>query len=191
MRFFSATDTDFLFRWFPRSFVCLLSTASVALILIVSGIVWGQSAQARPENIIFEVLIAHPMSHRDSVNQAELSAQSEISQRFKQDPDALSLQISVLVNRHGEVIPVFTTTVSREQWSQFPQIRRWSKYHDAYALLQRYDVPLDRPMTEAIAAVPRSAATARLSISNPAVDFAFDRGALSSKQIQNSLDYWD
>lgn len=194
MRFSSATYAGLLFKELARSSVHLLSVSSVVMLVVGSVILGEQPVQASTESVIFEVPIAHQRSHRDSVDQAELSAQHEISRRFKQNPELSTLQISVLVDRHGEVIPVFTTTVSREQWRQSPRIKAWSKYHNAYALLLRHNVPVTpsvarRPASRTVASVPRTAR--RLPAFNPAVDSAFDRAALPAKQVQRSLDYWD
>jgi hypothetical protein len=97
-----------------------------------------------------------------------------------------TLKISAVINRNGEVVPLFTTTVSRDQWNQSTQISRWTKYHDAYALLQRHND--NSPKRTVVAAAPRTVARPGFS---PALDAAFDRGALTGEQIQSTLSRWD
>lgn len=147
-----------------------------------------QRANAEAEQLVFEVFVDQPIGHRDLVGQAELEAKRLISQRFHEDSGISSLQVSILLNRNGEVIPMFVTTVSRQQWNHSPQVSPWTKYHNSYALLKRHDIGAGQPTV--IATTPRISPNS-IAAAPRAYESAFDRGGLSSKIIQDSLDHWD
>lgn len=170
----------------------LIATVLASFTLVVQS----PEAEARAEQMIFEVSVEHSLGHRDVVKQAEVSAQQKISQQFRQNPEISSLQMSVVVNRNGEIIPVFVTTVSREQWLRSGNISSWTKYHNSYALLRRHDVLEKRPTV--IASVPRkptrsgSLSQSEFMESYPSLyESSFDQGSISKEVIQDSLDYWD
>lgn len=166
----------------------LMKLCVTALLVSFALTAQAPSAHARTEQFTFEVPINNPIGHREIIGQVEVETQAEISRQFRQNPEMSTIQMSVLANRNGEVIPVFVTTVSRAEWQQDPQITRWTKYHNSYALLKRHDL---QNQTVAIAPPRQSAIAMGIAPFSRAVDAAFDRGGLSSQKIQNSLDYWD
>jgi len=165
----------------------LFATIVLASCLLV---VRAPQAQAKAKQLNFEVLVDHQAEYRDVLDAAKTSAQGKISQQFRENPEVSTLQISVLLDRNGEIIPLFTTAVSRAQWQQQPRIEPWVKYHNSYALLKRHEY------SEGPDAIVASA-SASTSLSRPTVspsyghDLAFDRGGLPSRFVQKSLDYWD
>lgn len=170
----------------------LITTALMSFALVVQS----PKADARAEQMTFEVFVEQSLGHRDVVKQAEVSAQQKISQQFRQNPEVSSLQMSVVVNHNGEIIPVFVTTVSREQWLNSGNISPWTRYHNVYALLKRHDVVDERPTV--VATVPRtplrsgSLSQSEFMESYPSLyESAFDQGSISKEVIQDSLDYWD
>lgn len=182
---------------FPMSISLGLSKLVITTVLIGFALtVQSSKAYARAEQMTFEVSVEQTPGHRDVVKQAEVSAQQEISQKFRLHPDISMLRMSVVVNRNGEIIPVFVTTVSREQWLRSGNLSPWTKYHNSYALLRRHDVIEQRPTV--IAAVPRPSAhsgdltQSEFMDSYPSLyESAFDQGSISHEVIQDSLDYWD
>lgn len=171
---------------FTQASTRLLSWVSAVLMITGSLVVQVPAASAKTEEMVVEVPIERPLEYHDLLRWSELSIQTEISQRFQQDLSLSTLKISALINRNGEVVPLFTTTVSRDQWSQSTQISRWTKYNDSYALLQRHN---DKsPKRTIIASAPRAVTRPGFS---PALDAAFDRGALTGEQIQSTLSRWD
>lgn len=165
----------------------LFSLVSTILVIVAVIGVHAPAAEANTENIVLEVPMDHHLGHHDLISGAELSIKNEISQRFQRNLSLSTLTVSVLINRNGEVVPVLTTTVSRDQWKQSPQVAQWTKYHDSYALLQRHNAVSPKPNIVA-ASAPRSVARRGFS---PALDAAFDRGALTGEQIQSTLSSWD
>lgn len=127
-------------------------------------------------------------SSDDLISQAESMAEQEINQYFNADPELTGIEVVVLGSRNGDVIPILTTTVSRSQWQENPQVSAWSKYYTAYALLRRHD---RQPPTQ-VAAAPsrRSASVASRSLSIR-FDRQFDSGRLSGQTVQAYADLVD
>lgn len=188
----SLSSKSFSFVLKTRSLV-LFQTALKKLLFFAFGTGFllslpMQQASAETEQLIFEVRIDHPLEHREMISQAEQEAKRLISQRFLNSSDTSSLQVSALLHRNGEVIPMFITTISREQWQQSAQISPWTKYHNSYALLRRHTVNQGQATIVAVApVVPSSTIIADLG----RYESAFDRGRLSSEFVQGSLDRWD
>lgn len=136
--------------------------------------------------MVVEVPIERPLEYHDLLRWSELSIQTEISQRFQKDLGLSTLKVSALINRNGEVVPLFTTTVSRDQWNQSTQISRWTKYHDSYELLQRHNESI--PKRTVVASAPR---TVTRPVFSPSLDAAFDGGGLTGEHIQSTLSRWD
>lgn len=185
----SLSSRSFSFVLKPRSLV-LFQTALKKLLFFAFGTSFllglpVQQASAEAEQLIFEVRIDQLLEHREMVSQAEQEAKRLISQRFLNNSNTSSLQVSALLHRNGEVIPMFVTTVSREQWQQSAQISPWTKYHNSYALLRRHTVNTGEATSVAVATSPTIIADLGR------YESAFDRGSLPSKFIQGSLDGWD
>jgi len=163
----------------------LATTALVYCSLAVQA----PQAQARNKQLTFEVPVESQTAYRDVIHAVEISAQAEISQQFRNHPDISTLQISVLVERNGDIIPVFGTTVSRAQWEQQPKIEQWAKYHDSYALIKRHDYGEGAAVT--LASAPMTSKRNPAASSSSGYDSTFDRGRLPPRVAQSSLDYWD
>ncbi|NJL87130.1 MAG: hypothetical protein HC886_15995 [Leptolyngbyaceae cyanobacterium SM1_1_3] len=67
---------------------------------------------------------------------AESLASGELSRQFRQNLDLTTVQITVLGEYNGQVVPVLVATVSRENWQRSPQVRQWASYfNSSYVLL--------------------------------------------------------
>lgn len=170
----------------------LIPALMMSLVLVIPT----QRAHAEAEEFVFEVSAERLTRHLDVMAQAESEAERFISRRFHENSGISSLQVSVLLNRNGEVIPIFVTTVSRQQWNHSTQVSQWTRYHNTYALLKRHDTTQRH---SAIAAAPKATAASSVLRPFPGIvaaaprthDVAFDRGNLSPQLIQDSLDHWD
>lgn len=172
-----------------RTFIqkILISTA-VAFAL---GISFSSLRPAQATDGVISVYL--PLYGQAEPNDMRLDAESmaadAINSQFAQDPDATSVQVSVLGDRNGEIIPILTITVSRLQWQQSPQISSWARYHNAYALFQRHD------QERIIAAVPARPDRWSRSIASqsipPQVEAAYDAGTLSGAMAQDYLSELD
>ncbi|MEM6253552.1 MAG: hypothetical protein AAF821_11575 [Cyanobacteria bacterium P01_D01_bin.156] len=128
-------------------------------------------------------------SSDDLISQAESMAEKEINQSFSSNPELAEIEVVVLGNRNGDVIPVLTTTVSRTQWQENPQVSAWSKYYQAYALLRRHD---RQPPTQ-VANTPSRRSTAAVASRSISIQFdrQFDSNRLSGQTIQDYADLVD
>ena len=95
----------------------------------------------------------------------------------------------MLGNRNGDVIPVLTTTVSRTQWQENPQVSAWTQYNGvAYALIQRHD---GQPPTQVATSPSRRSTTVASRGISTQFDRQFDSGRLSGRTVQSYADLVD
>lgn len=165
----------------------LLAAIAGVCVLILSGSY--QPARAEDERIVIDMPINGQVIHSVLIAQAESLLGEAISRQFSQNADLSTLQVDVVGDRHGEIIPVLTVTVSRAQWQANPQVSAWSRYYNAsYALLQRHEA------AETVAVAPVDSAG---EITDPEVqdrfwiDEAFDSGRLTGAAAQDYLNDLD
>lgn len=114
-----------------------LTAAAVACVVCWTDGLF-RSAPARSENVVVQMPIYGQISSRDFTSQVEQLAAAAITQQFNQNPNAASVQVVMLGDRNGEIIPILTATITRTQWQTAPRVNVWSQYYRAaYALLQR------------------------------------------------------
>jgi len=143
--------------------------------------------QAEAESIVVDMSVYGQVEYGDFFRRAEAIASDEISRQFNQNPDLSEIQVVVVGDRDGEIVPTLTTTVSRTQWQETPRVSVWTKhYHASYALLQRYQEQL----TETVAKTPVRATIGTQRPSSQ-IDQAFDEGRLSGAEAQDYLDELD
>ncbi|MBD2055811.1 hypothetical protein H6F88_07235 [Oculatella sp. FACHB-28] len=142
-----------------------------------------QPAQAEDERIVIDMPVDRQVDHSELVAQAESLLGEAISRQFSQNPDLSTLQVDVVGDRNGEMIPILTVTVSRAQWQANPQVSAWSRYYRAsYALLQRHEA------AETVAVAPARAADGNTDIQDRFwIDEAFDSGRLTGAAAQDYL----
>lgn len=152
-----------------------------------------QPAWAETREMIVDMPVYGQSVSNDLVTQAELLAEDTISQQFRQDPDLTAIRVVIVGDRNGEVIPILTTTVTRSQWQEEPQVSSWAGYYSAsYALLQRHNEPVDN--TPVASASTRSDGglvstySGGASTQQAEIDRAFDEGRLTGAEIQYFLD---
>jgi hypothetical protein len=143
-----------------------------------------QPARAEDQHVVVNMPVYGQVIHSDLVAQAESLLSEAISRQFNQNPNLSTVQVDVVGDRHGEIIPLLTVTVSRTQWQANPQVSAWSRYYSAsYALLQRYE------SEETVAVVPGSS----VGSTDPEIrdrfliDEAFDSGRLTGTAAQEYL----
>ncbi len=149
---------------------------------------YSQTAQAQAGDVVVYMPLYSQMDRNDLVTDAELMATDAINSRFNQNPNLTSVQVSVLGDRNGEIIPILTTTVSRMQWQQDPRVAAWTRYHDSYALIQRHDE--ERPVAIAPARPSRPSRSVSAGLP-PQIEAAYDQGRLSGALAQEYLSEFD
>lgn len=165
-----------------RILVCqsLMAFLAASMLSLLNSIY--QPTHAETPNFVIEISVDAQTLYSDLITQAESLVSDAINRQFGQDPNLPISQIVVMGDRNGEIIPILTTTVSRAQWQENPQVNAWTKYYGAsYALLQRYR------QEEQVAMAPVSS-TARSSLERSfQIDEAFDSGRLTGQAAQSYL----
>lgn len=146
-----------------------------------------QPVRAETESIIVDMPMHDLVGYEDFFRRAEARVSDEISDQFSQKPALSEVEVVVLGDRHGEIVPILTTTVSRTQWQKTPRVTLRTKYYNAsYTLLQRYE---GRPTETAAKTPDRTARVAPITISE--IDRAFDEGRLTGTVAQEYLNKLD
>lgn len=162
----------------------LKTITTTILVLFFAG--GYQPARAQTDSITIEIPVDGQVPYHDLMNQAEFLSTNAISREFSRDNSLMAVEIVVLGNRLGEIIPILSTTVSRNQWQENPQASAWSQYYNAsYALFQRHDLGVNATIAQA---------PSRSDISNISavqIDRALDERRLTGEQAQQYLDDLD
>ncbi|ESA34665.1 fha domain-containing protein [Leptolyngbya sp. Heron Island J] len=154
----------------------------------VSIIGFSESALANADRpVLLDMPIYSRLSSDDLVNQAESMVSQEIDLYFGTNPNHAEVEIVVLGNRNGDIIPILTTTVSRTQWQENPQVSAWTEYYSSYALIRRHD---SQP-TQVAARPSRRSTTAASRDLSAQFDQQFDSGQLSGRIVRSYLDLVD
>lgn len=150
---------------------------------------FSKSALASSDRpVLLEMPIYNRTSSDDLLSRAESMVRQEISQHFSSNPGSTEVEVIVLGSRNGDVIPVLATTVSRAQWQENPQVRAWSKYYSAYALIQRHDQ--QQPTQVAASPARRSTIVASRATATQ-FDLQLDAGQLNGRTVQAYADLVD
>ncbi|XHX78285.1 MAG: hypothetical protein RBJ76_28305 [Stenomitos frigidus ULC029] len=159
-------------------------TAAFSLVLLKGS---SQPVSAEIKGIVIEIPVYGQTAASNLTTQAELLVDSAIKRQFQQNPSLSTIEVVVVSDRHGEIIPILTTTASRTQWQANPQVKAWTKYYGAsYALLQRHEQKAE------IAAAPPARSVAMRTLEDAAqIDQAFDSGRLTGQAAQKYLNDLD
>jgi len=154
-----------------------------------------QPALANPPNLTLELPIYTLTEQRDLVAQAERMAQAAIAREFQQKPALSMVQVVVLGNRHGNLVPILTVSVTRSQWQQNPRVSAWTQYYASGRLLQRPDPQPAEPPDSVVAAQPANPTQSGQPETGPrgvggrgaTIDQAWDTGQMTRSQAQDYL----
>ena len=177
-------------RLFIGSSRFLLSCLSVAACFIgtVSVVGFAESALASSDGpVLLDMPIYSRISSEDLVSQSESMVSQEINRYFDTNPDLDEIEVVVLGNRNGDIIPILTTTVSRIEWQENPQVSAWTEYYSSYALIRRHDT---QPTQVATGPSRRSTTVASRDLSTQ-FDQQFDSGRLNGRTVQSYIDFVD
>ncbi|MEO0986304.1 MAG: hypothetical protein AAFY20_12230 [Cyanobacteria bacterium J06639_14] len=157
----------------------LVALVAALMVWLVDGVY--RSGHAEPGSIVIDMPVYSQVTHGDLIIQAEGLVEAAINRQFGQVSELLKVEVVVLGNRNGEMVPILTTVVSRNQWQENPQVNAWTQYYsNSYALLQRHE---ERPGgEERVAAIPQVSSVNRTSSSS--IDRAYDEGRLTGREIQ-------
>lgn len=151
---------------------------------------WGvQPARAEAERIIIEMTIYGQTVSSEITAQAESMVNDSINRHFSQSASLPEVEVVVLGDRYGEIVPILTTSVSRGQWRDNPRVSVWTRYYSAsYALLERHN---EEPESTAVASNPNRSVGASDFGLVVQIDAAFDNGSLTGVAAQQYLSYLD
>lgn len=172
-------DFDFVA---PKILACRALIACLAVCILGLLDSSYQPGYAETQDVVIEIPVYGQTIDSNLTVQAESLAGEAINRHFDQNPDSSTIQVVIMGDRHGEIIPILATTVSRTQWQENPQINAWTKYYSAsQALLQRHR------QAETIAMAPtRSPSSSTLERAFQ-IDEAFDSGRLTGQAAQAYL----
>lgn len=68
-------------------------------------------------------------------------ADNAISDAFAINAEADPIKLTVLVHRHGQVLPVLVADISRDEWLEQPDIQNWARYSPSVRMLLGYAQP--------------------------------------------------
>ena len=139
--------------------------------------------------LLLNMPIYNRTSTDDLVRQAESMVSQEINQHFDTNPGLADIEVVVLGNRNGDIVPVLTTVVSRIQWQENSDVSAWTEYYGSHALLQRHDRREPQPVQ---VATPRRRSTTVASRDISAqFERQFDSGRLAGRTVQTYVDLVD
>jgi hypothetical protein len=170
-----------------RALACQFLTAAVCVFWLLGlGI---QPARAEAERIIIELTLYGQTVSSELTAQAESMINDSVNRHFSQSVNSPEVEVVVLGDRYGEIVPISTTSVSRAQWRENPRASAWTRYYSAsYALLERHN---EEPESTAVASSPnRSVGATSLGLIAQ-IDAAFDNGSLTGVAAQQYLSYLD
>lgn len=93
------------------------------------------SAQTQPIELR---LNSQNQNFQTLLQQAETAAKKSIEQTFAENPNIMSVSLSISAEHNGAIVPLLSTTVSRANWQQKPTIQAWSQYFTASEVLLRF-----------------------------------------------------
>ena len=172
---------------------CSLSAIALSTFLAIAPL--AQPTWATTDQMMLELSLSANADAQKTLRQAEQMVSATLEQRFSQDATLSALEVVILGNRDGQIVPMLTTVVSREQWDTNPQVELWTTYANSLSALLFYP---SRP-SEAIASRPpqpqaaRQPQPPRRSFDLPIVQIeqAYDSGRLSPRQLNDWVDLLD
>lgn len=149
----------------------------------VAGFLGGsyRPAHAEVQDVVIDMPVYGQTFYSDLISRAELMVGDVINRQFSQNADLSTIQVMVMGDRNGEIIPILTTTVSRVQWQENPQVSVWTRYSTSYALLQRHE------QAETVALAPVRSTDMSDWQRSFQIDEAFDSGRLTGEEAQEYL----
>lgn len=174
-----------------KKFLKLSLFLSACILLLTITDSYHSFASAQIGSYTVSIPIYGQINQRYLIQEAESMASQIIAEQFRQDPSLESLEVTALGERNGEVIPIFSISVSRSQWQESPSVSSWAEYNSAsYALLQRHEENAV-VASSAISGSATSSDRVRTFASEGEVQRAYDEGRLSGREAQLYSDELD
>lgn len=151
------------------------------------AICWAQSEQ------LSLMINADPvLGFPELVAKAEVLAAQSIPQAFADNPNITSLQIRILAERNGAVVPLMTTEIARESWQANQYVDNWIRYfNSAQVLLSYVTVEGRSPESNTVETRQPQEQARRSPQPNQRSSEAADRSAPAFGQSQEQIDLDD
>lgn len=163
-------------------------------ICFVGPLLQIQTAWAATERVVIEIPIYGQLIYSQLTAQAESMVRDSINRYFAQADSQSAVEVVVLGDRYGEVVPILTTAVSKVQWQQNPQVSAWTQHYSAsQALLERFD---DDSQLAQLPAQPSYVGSTASGFQDHAaqtlqVEAAFQEGRLTPQEYTELIDALD
>ncbi|MGG6239735.1 hypothetical protein ACQ4N7_14005 [Nodosilinea sp. AN01ver1] len=163
---------------------------SVALATATEFVFASHPAQANSDPLMLMLEIYGVPTRGSLARQAESAAIDEITRAFNENAQLNSVQVDVLGQLNGRVVPIFSLSVSREQWLSDRQsaLQTAQYYYSSYRLLGLDSTDGGLP-SQSIAQAPSVPLVSR----DPSVQVgeAFRQGRLSPQEYDQLIDALD
>ena len=189
----------FYASWSTRSLSFVrISLSAIALSTLLCVGSPHQSAWANTDQMMLELPLSADADAQKTLRQAESMVSATLDQRFSQDSTLATLEVVILGNQNGQILPMLTTTVSREQWVANPQVNVWTTYSNSFAALLYPSRPPQvvatrpaRPQISQSSQTPRPSTTRLPEQSVVQIEQAYDEGRLSRQELNEYVDLLD
>lgn len=173
----------------PRQIRHWLALQSLAIAASTFTLLGASSMPVRAQReLLLEVPIPEQTSYYEIMSQSEALVAEVINQRFSQSSTLSFVQIAVVGSRHGEILPLMTTTVSRSQWQSDPRVVRWTDYNSvSQSLLTRPTVS----SSESSAVQPPAGTVTANPDPRVLLEEAFNDGLVNQEEYEILLDTLD
>lgn len=135
-----------LFQVCASSLLALLSLWGVNVSATAQESLNGQFAT---EKISVTLQADQVQNYGRLLEQAVTTANGVISTTFANNLNADPIELTVLINRNGQLLPLLMAAVSRDQWQQQPNVQNWARYSDSVRILLGYAQPPEVARREA------------------------------------------
>jgi hypothetical protein len=104
---------------------CLLGSVILGMSNLVTT-VNPVSAEIKERDLILN--FNSNQSFETLIQQAEDLAKQSIEREFTEKSGLTEISLTIIVERHGQIVPLLRSKVSRSQWQKDSNIRRWTQY---------------------------------------------------------------
>lgn len=112
------------------------------LLVISSLCIFAKTAVAN-QRISLTVQADGVSSYRRLLDLVMAAANDAIANALETDTEPVEL--IVLVNRNGQILPILMAEVTHEDWQQQPNVENWARYSNSVPVLLGYEQPVQVP----------------------------------------------
>ena len=109
------------------------------LTLMIAGVISRSAIANQPLNVTIEADQIN--NYGRLMEQVVSQANDAIANAFATNSNVEPIDLTVLINRNGQVLPVMVAEISRDQWQQQPDVQSWARYSTSVRVLLGYAQP--------------------------------------------------